>query len=59
MWTDPIVGETRKLREAYFAEFDYNLDTLVQQLQEQERKSGRELASLPPRKPERSVSSAA
>lgn len=54
MWTDPIVEETRKLRDEYAARFEYDLAGIVQDLQERERRSGRELVRCAPRKPNQS-----
>jgi hypothetical protein len=59
MWEDPIVEETRKLREEYLAEFDHDLDALVRDLKEKERQGGRKVVSLPPRKPDQSAPNAA
>jgi hypothetical protein len=59
MWEDPIVEETRKLREEYLAEFDHDLEALVRDLKQKEQQSGRKVVSLPPRKPERSSHHAA
>lgn len=59
MWNDPIVEETRRLRDEYASQFDYDLDALFRDLKEQERKSGREVVSFPPRKPQPGTSHAA
>jgi hypothetical protein len=59
MWEDPIVEETRKLRDAYAAQFGYDLEALFRDLKAQEQASGREVTSLPPRKPDQSAPSAA
>jgi len=47
MWKDPIVEEVRAVREAHAAKFGYDLKRIFADLQEQERKSGREYVSLP------------
>jgi hypothetical protein len=52
MWKDPIVEETRKLREEYSAEVSHDLDAIVRDLKQKERRSGKKLVSLPPRKPD-------
>jgi hypothetical protein len=59
MWDDPIVEETRKRREEYAAEFDYDLEAMFRDLLEHERASGRRVASFPPRRPEKDAPHAA
>lgn len=59
MWTDPIVEETRKLRDAYAAQFGYDLEAIFRDLREREQHSGRELVSFAPRKPDPGVPHAA
>jgi hypothetical protein len=44
-WSDPIVDEVRRSRDAYAARFNYDLRAIVRDLQEQEKRSGRKLAS--------------
>jgi hypothetical protein len=51
MWKDPIVEEVRKVRQAHAAKFNYDLDAICRDLKEQEKKSGRKVVSLRPRKP--------
>ena len=51
MWNDPIVEEVRRVREEHAARFDYDLERIFQDLKEQERQSGREVVSLPPKRP--------
>lgn len=46
MWEDPIVAEIRQIREEYAAKFNYDLKAIVQDIQRQERESGREYVSL-------------
>lgn len=53
MWEDPIVEETRELREEYSAELSHDLDAIVRDLKQKERQGGRKLVSLPPREPDR------
>ena len=52
MQPDPIVEEVRAAREAYGRRFGFDLRAILRDLQEQERTSGRELVSFPPRRPE-------
>ncbi|HEX8069841.1 MAG TPA: hypothetical protein VF546_07815 [Pyrinomonadaceae bacterium] len=40
------------MREAYAAKFNYDLEAICRDLQEQARHSNRKLVSLPPKKPE-------
>ena len=50
MQDDPIVEEVRKIREAYAAKFNYDLEAIFQDLKRQERESGRTFLSFPPRR---------
>ena len=52
MLQDPIVEEVRKVREAYAAQFDFDLDRIFRALKALEEQSGEETVSLPPRRPE-------
>jgi hypothetical protein len=38
--TDPIVDEVRRIRDAYAARFSYDLDAIIQDIKEREKKSG-------------------
>ncbi len=49
--TDEIVQEIRRHREAHAASLDYDLKRITRDLQQQERESGRELVTRPPRLP--------
>jgi len=51
MWTDSIVDEVRKVRQAHAAKFNYDLEAIYRDLKEQERQSGRKVVSLPPKRP--------
>lgn len=44
-WTDPIVAEIRRIREAYAARFNYDLRAMYLDLKEQEKRSGRKIVS--------------
>ena len=46
---DPIVDEVRHARDAHAAMFNYNLDAIFQDIKEQEKKSGLQFVSYPPR----------
>ena len=50
MWRDSIVEEVRRNREAYAERFNFNLQAIHRDLKEKERKSGRQVVSLPPRR---------
>ena len=47
MWTDPIVEEIRREREAYAAKFNFDLEAIYQDIKRQELESGREIVILP------------
>jgi hypothetical protein len=51
MWKDPIVEEMRKVRQKHAAKFNYDIEAIVADLREQEKKSRRKLVSLKPKKP--------
>lgn len=44
-WSDPIVDEVRRARDAYAARFQYDLRAIFRDLKEQEKRSGRKLVS--------------
>jgi hypothetical protein len=50
MQDDPIVEEVRKVREAYAAKFNYDLEAIFQDLKRQERESGRTFVTFPPQR---------
>ena len=50
MWVDEIVEEIRVVREAHAARFGYNLDSIYQDLKDQEQRSGRRIVALPPKR---------
>jgi len=49
---DPIVDEVRRVRDAHAAMFNYDLDAIFQDIKEQEKRSGLNFVSYPPRKAE-------
>jgi hypothetical protein len=51
MWSDPIVKETRELRESYALEHNYDIDAIFKDIQKRQSATGRKLVSRPPRKP--------
>ena len=44
-WSDPIVDEVRRARDAYAARFNYDLRAIYRDLKEQEKRSGRQIVS--------------
>lgn len=50
MWDDPIIDEVRRIKAEIAAEFNYDLDTLFEDLKQRERESGRTYVTLPPRR---------
>ena len=52
MWVDPIVAETRKLRDAYAQEHNYDIDAIFEDIKKRQSAPGRKLVSRPPRKPQ-------
>ncbi len=51
MWQDPIVAETRALREAYAAEFGHDPNAIFDDILKRQAQSGEKLFRFPPRKP--------
>ena len=45
MWEDPIVEEVRNSREEHAAKFNYDINAIIKDLQEQQRNSDNELYS--------------
>lgn len=55
MWQDPIVQETRSLREQYAKQFNYNIDAIFEDIVKRQVLSAKKLASFPARKPNQKV----
>jgi hypothetical protein len=51
MWKDPIVAETRALREQYAAQFGHDAEAIFQDILRRQAVPGKVLVSYPPRKP--------
>lgn len=51
MRKDPVVEETRKLREQYAKTLNHDIDAIFDDIQKRQIKSGKKLVSLPSRKP--------
>ncbi len=58
MWKDPVVEETRKLREEYASKFDHDIDKIYEDIQLRQTKSDEKSVSLPGRKPSRTPNAA-
>lgn len=50
MWQDPIVAETRALRDEYARQFNYNIDAMFADLVAKQATHPECLVSFPPRK---------
>lgn len=48
---DEVVEEVRRVRDAYAAQFNYDLKRIVEDLRRREQESGREYVQLPPKEP--------
>jgi len=51
MYQDPIIAETRALREAYATEHDHDLDAIFEDLVRRQAETNRKVVSRPPRTP--------
>jgi len=51
MWNDPIVEEVRAVRTAHAQKFNYDLKAIAADLKKQQKKSKRQVVSLPSKKP--------
>jgi hypothetical protein len=51
MWQDPVVAETRLLREQYASQFSHDADAIFQDILRRQTASGRKLVSFQARKP--------
>ncbi len=50
MWRDPIVAETRALRDEYARQFNYDADAIFEDLMAKQATHPERVVSLPPRK---------
>ena len=48
---NPIIKETRELRNQYAAQFKHDLDAIFNDIKARQEKSTRKRVSFPPRKP--------
>jgi len=51
MWKDPIVTETRQLREQYASQFAHSADAIFQDILRRQSLPGKKLVLFQPRKP--------
>ena len=51
MWEDPIIKETRRLREEYAGQYNHNLEDIFVDICKRQKKSETNYASFSPRKP--------
>lgn len=51
MWEDPIVKETRALREEYAAMFNFDADSIFEDICKRQLCTKRKVVSFPARKP--------
>jgi hypothetical protein len=51
MWKDELVEEIRKVREDYAAKFEFDLDSIALDLQEQQKLGNRQVVNLDPHPP--------
>lgn len=50
MWKDPIVEETRELREQYASKHNHDIDAIFEDIQQRQSKTDKKWVSFPPRK---------
>jgi hypothetical protein len=50
MWQDPIVAETRALRDEYARQFNYDADAIFEDIMAKQASHPERMVSLPPRK---------
>ena len=51
MWQDPIVKETRELREEYAVKFNHDPDAIFEDIRKRQSQPESKLVSFPARKP--------
>lgn len=51
MGKDPIVEETRKLRDECARQLNYDIDAIFEDITRRQIEGGKKLVSFPPRKP--------
>ena len=58
MWKDPIVEETRRLREQYSATLNHDIDAIYEDIQRRQGQSTQKPVSFPPRRPSKTPATA-
>ena len=58
MWKDPIVEETRKLREHYASKFNHNIDAIFEDIKRRQALLSKKAVSFPARKLSKTLSAA-
>ena len=53
MSNDPIIQETRQLRESYAEEHGHNIDAIFQDILRRQKESSKKFVRLPPRSPDK------
>ena len=51
MWQDPIVAETRALRDEYARQFNYDINDIFKDLMTKQAAHPERVVAFPPRKP--------
>jgi hypothetical protein len=51
MWQDPVVAETRQLREELASRFGHDARSIFEEMVRRQGEAGRTVASFPPRRP--------
>lgn len=51
MWKDPIVAETRDLRDDYARQFNYDIDDIFRDLMAKQATHPERVVAFPPRRP--------
>jgi hypothetical protein len=52
MSSDPVVAEIRRIREELAAQFNYDLDAIIEDARRRDATDNRKVIRLPPRRPE-------
>ena len=52
MWNDPIIEESRRLRESYAEEHGHDIDAIFQDILRRQKESSKKFVRLPPRSPD-------
>jgi len=51
MWKDPVVEETRKLRDEYASQHNHDIDAIFEDIQQRQAQTGKKMVAFPSRKP--------